>query len=86
MVQMRIDTDLITYLSHVILPEQIVNMQIKKQQQFLPLHMDNEELDDSKQIGENNHDSSDIDQQILNYQAQSDIEEVYTDDLNNASP
>ena len=48
--------------------------------------MDNEELDDSKQIGENNHDSSDIDQQILNYQAQSDIEEVYTDDLNNASP
>ena len=34
LIQMRIDTDLITYLSHVILPEQIVKQHLNKKQVF----------------------------------------------------
>ena len=44
---MRIDTDLVTYLSHVILPEQLVRQQLQNTQMLHHLQM--QMVDDAKQ-------------------------------------
>ena len=50
---MRIDTDLVTYLSHVILPEQLVQSQLQSTQMLHHLQM--QMVDDAKQSITFNH-------------------------------